>query len=652
MCGIVGVLQPGCEVPPGRIETVIEAMAETLRHRGIDGSGRWVDRAWGIGFGHRRLAIIDLSDNGAQPMQSADGRYVITFNGEIYNHLELRAELGSQGHRFRGTSDTEVMLAGFVEWGLAGALPRFAGMFAFALWDRVGRCLTLARDRLGEKPLYYGWLDRSLVFGSELKAIRVHPSWKGEIDRNVLALYCRTNYVPAPYSIYRGIWKLEPGTTVTFMAERITPGTIPAPTAYWSLKEVIQTAGKARFCGTEDEAADRLEEILRSVIKSQMLSDVPLGALLSGGVDSSTVVAIMQEQSRRPVRTFTVRFDDPVYDEADSARAVATHLGTDHTEIEVSASEAMNVIPRIPEWYDEPFADSSQIPTALVAQLARRHVTVCLTGDGGDEVFCGYNRLVRLRSLWDRLKWVPRPLRIPVAWAARNLPFVIYEWYLRSRRVGFLGDQVQKFAAVLKSRDLESAYIALSSFWPDPTTMVKSSVDLPTLLTDCRQWPTFSEPMDRLMYVEMMTSLPDGMLVKVDRAAMAMSLETRAPLLDHRVVEFAWSLPLEFKVKGDRGKQILRRVLKRHVPSRLIERPKWGFGPPIDSWLQGPLREWAENLLNPSRLHADGFFDPVLVRRCWDAHLRGRRKCHEQLWGILMFQAWLDEQRRPSSAAA
>lgn len=645
MCGIVGVLDGKSAAALESLEAVIAAMAGTLRHRGPDGAGTWADSAQGIGLGHRRLAVIDLSVTGAQPMHSPNGRYVITYNGEIYNYVELRDVLRHRGHQFRGTSDTEVMLAAFVEWGVSAALKRFCGMFALGLWDRVERTLTLARDRLGEKPLYYGWLGHTVAFGSELKSLRRHPSWAGDIDRDVLALYCRSNYVPGPFSIYCGIKKLMPGTTVTFESNRHAPGVLPTPETYWSLRDVAQSAPNARFNGSEEEASHCLEEILGEVLKGQMLSDVPLGALLSGGIDSSTVVALMQRHSSRPVKTFTVGFEEAAYDESTDARAVATHLGTDHTEFRVSAADALDVIPHLSEWYDEPFADPSQIPTALVSRLARQDVTVCITGDGGDEAFGGYNRHVQLQRLWKGLGWIPLHVRRLLAAMLRQVPVDRYEWLLRRQHWRILGDQVQKTGKVLESPDLESAYIALASIWPDSAAIVNGAQDISTVLTDRSAWPKLMEPIERLMFVESATSLPDDMLVKVDRAAMAASLETRVPLLDHRVIEFAWSLPLDYKMRSGKGKRVLRNVLFRHVPRHLVERPKQGFGVPIDAWLRGPLRAWAEELLDITRLRDEGWFNPALVQRTWDEHQRGRHKWQDQLWGVLMFQAWQTEQR-------
>ncbi|MEW5917474.1 MAG: asparagine synthase (glutamine-hydrolyzing) [Gemmatimonadota bacterium] len=645
MCGIVGVLHNGSDLSAACLESQLMSMAGTLRHRGPDGAGQWSDPPLGIGLGHRRLAIIDLSDRGAQPMHSANKRFVITFNGEIYNYPELRDELRARGHQFRGTSDTEVMLAAFEEWGVTDAVKRFCGMFAFALWDRMSRQLTLARDRLGEKPLYYGWLGQTLVFGSELKPLTRHPAWLGEIDRNVLALYCQAKYVPGPYSIYRGVRKLAPGTTVKFDRDRLATGKLPTPVPYWSLRNAMETAPNAPFVGSEQEAADCLEQILGTVVKGQMLADVPLGALLSGGIDSSTIVAMMQKYSTRPVKTFTVGFEETAYDESHAARAVAAHLGTVHSEFQVRAADALALIPDLSNWYDEPFADPSQIPTALVMRLARKHVTVCLTGDGGDEVFCGYNRHVQLQRIWQHLGWLPLRVRRLAAAASRQMPVRWYEWLLRRQRWGILGDQIQKLAVVLESSDLEAAYIALASIWSDPVALVPGSKELPWLLTDRSAWPNSGDQIERLMYVEAMTSLPDDMLVKVDRAAMAVSLETRVPLLDHRVVEYASSLPLDFKLRGGKGKRLLRRVLTNYVPPTLVERPKQGFGIPLDVWLRGPLRDWAESLLDVSKLRAHAWFDPTLVRKCWDEHLSGRRKTQWQLWTILMFQAWHDGQR-------
>lgn len=633
-------------------------MTDTMTRRGPDDGGYWCDGEQGIALGHRRLAIIDLSPAGHQPMQSSSSRFVIVFNGEIYNHLELRAELDAAGAAptWRGHSDTETLLAAFDAWGIGKTVERAVGMFAFAVWDRALRVLTLGRDRLGEKPLYYGWQGKGrqavFLFGSELKALRAHPAFEHAVDRDALCLQLRHNCIPAPYSIYRGIAKLPPGCLLSVSAQRPEP----ALSVYWSGARRIADGVADPFAGTADEAVDQLEALLKQAVRAQMLADVPLGAFLSGGVDSSTVVALMQAQSSRPVKTFSIGFHEDGYNEAEYAKAVARHLGTDHTELYVTAEQARAVIPRLQAMYDEPFSDSSQLPTFLVSQLARQHVTVSLSGDAGDELFCGYNRYQFAARLWNRIDRAPLPLRrllakgitgAPVdAWnaAARVLP--------RSLRFANTGDKLHKGAEVLACRTLDELYLGLVSHWEDPAALVLGSTEPPTLLTG--NAPAFPQldGIGRMMALDLLTYLPDDILVKVDRAAMSVSLETRIPFLDHRVVEFAWRLPQSLKLRDGASKWILRQVLYRHVPPALIERPKMGFGVPVADWLRGPLREWSEELLSESRLRREGFFEPVQLRRKWEEHLSGRRNWQYQLWDVLMFQAWLEEHKARDAHAS
>jgi asparagine synthase (glutamine-hydrolysing) len=649
VCGLAGVLDPTATSDSDALHEVVAAMSETLRHRGPDDAGVWTDAEAGIGLGLRRLAVVDLSAEGHQPMASVSGRYIVAFNGEIYNHRQLRNELEGVGHRFRGHSDTEVLLAAVVQWGLRRAIERFNGMFAFALWDREARRLHLARDRLGEKPLYFGRLGGAFVFASELKALRAHPAFSAEIDRDALALLLRHKYVPSPRSIYRGISKL-PSATVLTVDPRMIGDPVPVP--YWSLAEVAERGMATPFRGSPDEATDALDELLGDAVALRMIADVPLGAFLSGGIDSSTVVALMQAQSDRPVRTFTIGFQDSAYDESGDAGRVARHLGTDHTDLSVTPEEAMELIPRLPYVYDEPFADSSQIPTFLVAELARRHVTVSLSGDGGDEVFGGYNRYAWGPAMWRRFGWMPGGLRrimagglgavSPRGWdalAAGARPFLP-----RRARQRLPGEKIHKLARALRAAGPDGMYRALVSHWQDPQTVVlgagrgdgASDLDGATLPDLAR----------RMMYADTVTYLPDDILVKLDRATMAVSLEGRVPYLDHRVVEFAWRLPPSMRVRDGEGKWLLRRVLHRYVPRELVERPKMGFGLPIGSWLRGPLRGWAESLLDPARLRREGYLDPVPIRTAWTAHLSGRRNRQYELWDVLMFQAWLEASSR------
>lgn len=614
MCGIAGFLSPaGLDEAAAR--ATLQRMTDRLRHRGPDDAGAWIDPDAGIALGHRRLAVIDLTTAGHQPMAADSGRYVLVYNGEIYNHAELRQALGERA--WRGHSDTETLLAGIDAWGLRGTLQRAVGMFAIALWDRHERRLSLARDRIGEKPLYYGWQQGTLLFGSELKALRAHPSFAAGIDREALESMLRVGYVAAPRSIHAGIGKLPPGCIASFDADA-GMGTREV-NSYWSLEHAALQGLRQPFAGTPDEAVSRLDALLRQSLRGQMVADVPLGAFLSGGIDSSTVVALMQALSTRKVKTYTIGFDEQRYDESAHARAVARHLGTEHTEWIVRPPDALKVIPYLAQMYDEPLADSSQIPTALVAQLARRDVTVALTGDAGDELFCGYGRYPQALNGWRRLSRVPRPLR---ALARALLPS-------------------GKLREALACRDVDGFYRYLNRQWKgvDPLVLGRQDRDTPAPL------PAGLDPMARMMAADMDGYLPDDILVKVDRAAMAVSLESRVPLLDHRIVEFAWALPTPVKFRDGTGKWPLRQLLYRHVPRELVERPKMGFGVPVALWLRGPLRDWAEDLLDPGRLRREGHLDTAAVRREWQLHLSGRADRSYGLWSVLMFQAWLTQQQ-------
>jgi asparagine synthase (glutamine-hydrolysing) len=652
VCGVAGVFETRRDSDQASLEARVEAMSGALRHRGPDDQGVWVDPAAGIGLGSRRLAIIDLSREGHQPMVSASGRYVLAFNGEIYNFQALRQELEGLGHAFRGHSDTEVLLTAIDQWELFPALERSNGMFAFALWDRRERTLRLVRDRLGEKPMYYGWIGRTLVFGSELKALRAHPSFRADIDRDALAQFLRHKYVPTPRSIYRGVAKLPPGSVVSVDAD----GRTSSPAAYWSAADAAHRGLKDPFRGSIEDAADAVDECLRDAVRLRLESDVPLGAFLSGGIDSSTIVALMQAQSDRPVRTFTIGVHQPGYDEARDAAAVARHLGTDHTELYVTAEEAMAVIPRLPEIYDEPFADSSQIPTLLVSRLAREHVTVSLSGDGGDEVFGGYNRYAWGRAVWRRAGWLPPAMRRAGARGLRT--FSPQAWERAFRVAGPLlpsrmrqrnpGEKLHKLAGALEARDVDEMYLSLVSHWRDPGAVVLGATEPGAALAD---GDGISDPTRRMMLLDTLTYLPDDILAKLDRATMAVSLEGRVPYLDHRVIELAWRIPLRMHVSDGVGKRLLRRVLHRHVPPALVDRPKWGFGVPTGTWLRGPLREWAEPLLDARRLRSEGYLDPRPVRAAWADHLSGRRNRQYELWDVLMFQAWLESTDRATVAA-
>ena len=641
MCGIAGYLQKDVDNP----SVIAERMALAITHRGPNDAGVWSDDAEGVALAHQRLSIVDLSLAGHQPMISPCGRYVLVYNGEIYNHLDLRNELVAEGGNFdwRGHSDTETLLAALRHWGIENALKRLNGMFAFALWDRNERKLVLARDRMGEKPLYYGRSGGAFLFGSELKALVVHPAWVGRICRDALALFLRHSCVPAPWSIYEGIVKLRPAHYVVICERGLTAGD---PVCYWNLAQVAE-AGAEAASGSSTELTDSLEHLLRDAVGRRMAADVPLGAFLSGGYDSSTVVALMQAQSDRPVKTFSIGFPESAYDEAQYAKRVARHIGTDHTELYVTPEEAMAVIPKLPMIWDEPFADSSQIPTYLVSELTRRQVTVSLSGDGGDELFCGYNRYVLGHNVWRKLRMLPEPVRRELSrWIARA-PGQQLDWLLRflplRLRAQNLNDRLPKLAEVLKCRDGDSFYRSLVSHWKQPEQIVLKSREPQTILSSPDRLPKLPGLRERMMYLDQMTYLPDDILAKVDRASMAVSLEVRAPLLDHRLVEFAWRVPTKFKYRDGQGKWLLRQVLYRYVPRELVDRPKMGFGAPIEQWLRGPLRDWAENLLDEKRLCEEGFFDPKPIRRMWSEHVSGKSRWHYYLWDVLMFQAWLAE---------
>lgn len=648
MCGIAGFMGGSFD---HETEKTIQRMTDALTHRGPNSSGMWTDKNQSIALGHRRLSILDLSPAGHQPMLSKSGRYVIVFNGEIYNHLEIRKEL-SQSHRepiWSGHSDTETLLVGIECWGLEATLKKAVGMFAIALWDKQEKVLQLGRDRIGEKPLYYGWQgvgkSRTFLFGSELKAFKFHPTFVPSINRQSLCLLMRHNYIPAPYSIYDKISKLEPGSILTISLNNPLPKIIK----YWDFLDVVASRPTESFNGDPNDSLDSLENLMKDSIGNQMISDVPLGAFLSGGIDSSLVVALMQAQTSKPVKTFTIGFHEHSYNEATYAKSVAEHLGTEHTELYVTSEDAFAVIPQLPTLYDEPFSDSSQIPTFLVSQLAKQRVTVCLSGDGGDELFCGYNRYKLTAKLWKRLSLIPSPIReiasklitsiSPGTWD--KLGAVIP----RGKSYASFGDKIHKGAGVLASTDFQKLYLGMVSQITNPSEWVIDGHEPPSkLIVNTPSLNKFNE-VEQMMLLDAITYLPDDILVKFDRAAMGVSLEGRAPFLDHRIVEFAWTLPLSFKLRDGQTKWLLRQLLYRHVPKELIERPKMGFGVPIDSWLRGPLRDWAETLLSEARLRRDGYFHPEIIRDKWAEHLSGKRNWQSQLWTVLMFQAWLENEK-------
>ena len=649
MCGFVGIFSCKSE-PYKHAEVVVSKMAERIIHRGPDDSGVWVDAEEGISLAHRRLSIIDLSATGHQPMHSACGRYVLVFNGEIYNHLALRTELQNAGSAtlWRGHSDTETLLAGFAVWGVVDTLKRAVGMFAFALWDRVELCLTLGRDRFGEKPLYYGWAADAFIFGSELKALRAYPGFDNPINRGALALYFQHCTVPAPHSIYEDIFKLQPGFVLTLHTNGLTDRSLSIE-PYWRLTDAVRE-GMANPVENETEAVSLLDGALREAIALQAVADVPLGAFLSGGVDSSTVVALMQTQSERPVQTFTVGFDEAGFDESPHALAVAKHLGTEHHELRVSSADAQSVIPLLPQLYDEPFADSSQIPTYLVCKAARQHVTVALSGDAGDELFGGYNRYFWAESIWNRIAWLPSGVREVIGTGIQKVPSEAWDKLGRmlpgGHGIARLGDKSHKLAHRMKTvKSLDDLYRSLVTEWPEEIELVKGAKRLQTSLDDKSIVIGITDSEHRMMLWDSLTYLPDDILTKVDRAAMGVSLETRVPFLDHRVAELAWRLPLHMKIRGKEGKWALRQVLYKYVPRELIDRPKAGFGIPVGQWLRGPLRDWAEALLDEQRLEQEGYLNPAPIREIWRQHLSGRHDWTVRLWTVLMFQAWLEEHR-------
>jgi len=642
MCGIAGVLDLARSTTADDLRATVGAMADALRHRGPDAGSTWVDAEVGVAFGHRRLSIVDVSDAGAQPMCSSSGRYVLSYNGEIYNAQSLAEQLETTGRRFRGHSDTEVLIEAIDEWGLGRALEAVNGMFAFTLWDRERRQLHLVRDRLGEKPLYYGWIGNRLVFGSELKALRAHPGFGTEIDRDALASFLRFNCVPAPASIFRGIHKLPPASILTVDPAARPRDASPAP--YWSALAAFEL-GEASPAPSDDDATDQLEELLRDATRMRMRSDVPLGAFLSGGIDSSTIVALMQDQSSDPVRTFTIGNTVATFNEADRANAIAQHLRTHHTELLVTPDDALGVIPRLPEIYDEPFADSSQIPTLLVSEIARRDVTVSLSGDGGDETFGGYDRYRWVPWVANRLGRVPAGVRRAASRLVLAVPPRGWDAIARPIPVGLRpripATKLAKLAAIAPLDSPGAMYRELVSHWEDPNSIVIGAHERPG--SAGASWSDGRGLEARMMALDTVTYLPDDILVKLDRASMSVSLEARVPILDHRVVEFAAALPLRHKIRDGQSKWLLRQVLARYVPKPLFERPKSGFGVPIGAWLRGPLRSWAEELLAPDRLRREGYLRPEPVRAAWDEHTSGRRDHEYRLWDVLMFQAWLDQ---------
>ena len=650
MCGFGGFLVKSDQHSANELKNRIQYMLETLEHRGPNDSGSWQDVGAGVALGHRRLSIVDLSSAGSQPMFSESGRYVIVYNGEIYNFRALQMELDQAGiaPSWKGHSDTEVILAVIEAWGLEKAVSCFIGMFSFALWDRQKRKLHLVRDRLGIKPLYYGRSNGTLLFGSELKALKANPEFKAEIDRDALALFFRYNYIPSPYTIYKGFHKLEPGTILTLQNTNQEAHS----TKYWDAWEIAEQGTLNSFQGSYDEATEELDHLLRDAVNLRMAADVPLGSFLSGGIDSSTVVALMQEQSSRPVRTFSIGFQEEGYNEAQYAKAVASHLGTNHTELYVTSEQALRVIPKLPQFYDEPFSDSSQIPTLLLSELTRRYVTVSLSGDGGDELFSGYNRYLWSDRIWKIVHSIPNfalqfgamGLRIFSEKQWNGIFNVVKPFLPKRYLMQTPGRNAHRLAEILGMQSSHELYTSHVSHWHCPEKLVPGSKEPLNRLIQLNQ-PNVSSFTEWMMAQDIVTYLPDDILTKLDRASMSVSLEARVPLLDHRVVEFAWRLPLDWKSKDGIGKRILRKVLYRYVPKNLIERPKMGFGVPIDSWLRGPLLDWAETLLDENRIEQEGYLNSRPIRKKWQEHRSGRANWQNHLWDVLMFQAWLEEQR-------
>jgi len=642
MCGIAGLLDLTRGQPAGALKRTAQLMAGAVAHRGPDGDGVWADELGGLALGHRRLAVIDPSAAGDQPMTSADGRFVISYNGEIYNAAELRDQLGAaQTRSLRGRCDTEVLLEACAHWGAEDAVRRAVGMFAFALWDKRERTLTLVRDRLGIKPLYWGHVGRAIVFGSELKALARAPGFASELDPVALAAYFRLAYVPAPRTVYRGISKVRPGHILT-----VGPSGAVSERCYWDLATIAAAGSRLADPLDAAQATDALEALLGEAVGARMAADVPLGGFLSGGIDSTAVVALMQARSARPVKTFTVGFEDAGYNEAPHAGAVAAHLGTDHTTLTVTAADALDLLPGLADIYDEPFGDASAIPMVLVSRLARRAVTVALSGDGGDELFAGYDRYRLAGAV--RLPGLPGALRKAVGGVLGALHPDLWQSAAgalpgRFNRPG-QGDRIAKLARVLKAGDDDALYRAVLSIWESPGEVLR----LPgsAAEADAAPEPIGTQDFLSLMqYRDMAGYLPDDILVKLDRASMAVGLEARVPMLDHRLVEFAWRLPVKYKRRRGRTKWLLRRVVQRHVPSSLMERPKMGFNVPIGDWLRGPLRDWAETLLDPARLKSEGVLDADIVARIWAQHQGGRHDWTNRLWTVLMYRAWAEKWR-------
>ncbi|XPV76066.1 MAG: asparagine synthase (glutamine-hydrolyzing) [Desulfovibrio sp.] len=655
MCGIVGIFDLQAQTQSENLERSVQKMADAIRHRGPDDHGYFHDPRSGIALGHRRLSILDLSPSGHQPMADHSGRYTIVYNGELYNFPEVKRALEYMGvTNWRGSSDTEILLAAIKAFGVEGALQKFRGMFAFALWDKKEQTLTLGRDRLGEKPLYYTLIGNTLIFGSELKGLIAHPEFSPEIDRNALGAYLRYHYVPTPFSIYKNTFKLPQGTTLQINAE---DHSLPEPKPYWTLEATISEAREDTFHGTEKEALDCLNTILLETVRNQMVSDVPLGSLLSGGVDSSLVTSLMTRSGSGKVKTFTIGYDDPAYNEAQHAAQVANHLGTDHTEMTATPDDILQIIPKVPTIYDEPFSDASQLPSCLVSALTRQHVTVCLSGDGGDETFGGYNRHFWAPSIWNKISSLHPQLRKFAALGMTSLSPKTWDTLFQktspvlpaSMKQRLPGHKLHKLASVLPAKTPQELYKGLVSNWHNPDALLKNGQEYSGLLENKQKWPiapgSSAEFTQWMQYMDTSTYLADDIMVKMDRAAMAVSLESRAPFLDHEVLAFAWRLPLHMKIRNGEGKYCLKQLLYRYVPQEIVDRPKMGFGVPLDQWLRGPLKEWAQDMLQADKLEKQGYFSGEAVAKTLKTHLSGKADMQYKLWNILVFQSWLDKQQ-------
>lgn len=646
MCGITGFINITGDKEDAARQAIGAAMAQAITHRGPDGQDIWQERESGVVLTHRRLAIIDLSDGGKQPMMSPSGRYVVTYNGEIYNYRELKSELETQGCIFKSESDTEVMLMAFDRWGIDTALKKLNGMFAIALWDRQEKYIHFMRDRFGKKPLYIGWAGNDLVFGSELKSFHAHPDFKADMNRDILALYMRYGYVHAPHCIYQNMWQVMPAGRVSLDVSSLQAGAnlVEKNQTYWSLRDVTESGVAAPLGSSERDIIDGFEGLLNDAVSRRMLSDVPLGAFLSGGIDSSVVVALMQKNSAQAVKTFSIGFEEKGFNEAEHAKEIARHLGTDHHEFYVSDQDAQAVIPKLADIYDEPFADQSQIPTYLISRLARDHVTVALTGDGGDEILAGYDRHTKVADAWSKIGWMPQPARQIICGLAGALPESFYGTISGNPQ---LGAKIKRLLKLMGLKDAAAVYDALVSVRQNNIVLNGEAPLIP--LKDPEHWPSGLNFSEQMMFGDMLSYRPNDVMVKADRASMAVALELRAPLMDDKLAEYCWRVPHHMKLRGGQGKWLLRQVLKRYVPETLYERPKMGFSVPLDSWLRGSLKSWGDDLLSHDRLKRQGLFDADVLSKEWqdfqmgkDTHVKSSQAASKSLWSALMFQSWYD----------